>query len=63
LGESNGNDAVNIQNQKYLPIIYEYVQAEHVWKLLKWVDKLSEENKKVSFIHILNLVFVSDFVT
>ena len=34
-------------NQKYMAIIYEYVSPEHVWKVLKWLNTISDENKKV----------------
>ena len=34
-------------NQKYMAIIYEYVTPEHVWKVLKWLNTISDENKKV----------------
>ena len=39
---------LNVSNQKYLAILYELVQKEHVWKALRWVNTISEENKKVS---------------
>jgi len=29
-----------------LAIIYALVKPEHVWKLFKWVDTISEQNKK-----------------
>mmetsp|Transcript_13151 Transcript_13151/g.22261 ORF Transcript_13151/g.22261 Transcript_13151/m.22261 type:complete len:182 (-) Transcript_13151:640-1185(-) len=45
-GGENGNLQLNIQNQKYLSIVYELVKQEHVWKLLKWINSLSEQNKK-----------------
>lgn len=35
-------------NEKYMAIIYDYVQKEHAWKVLKWLDTISEDNKKVS---------------
>lgn len=40
------NDKVNVVNQKYLAILYDLVRPEHVWKLLKWVNNISEQNKK-----------------
>jgi hypothetical protein len=30
-----------------MQIIYDYVQPEHAWKVLKWLNTISEENKKV----------------
>jgi hypothetical protein len=36
------NDKVNVMNQKYLAILYDLVRPEHVWKLLKWVNNVSE---------------------
>jgi len=42
-----GNTAIlNVGNQKYLNIINQVVQKEHVWKLLKWVGTIGEEHKK-----------------
>ena len=38
----------DISNQKYMTILKDFVQTEHVWKLLKWVGQLSEDQKKVS---------------
>lgn len=35
-----------MKNQKYLAIIYELVKPECVYKLLKWTNIISEENKK-----------------
>ena len=35
-------------NHKYMAIIYDYVQPQHVWKVLKWLNTISDENKKVS---------------
>lgn len=40
------SDQLNVANQKYLAIVYDVVRKEHVWKLLKWVDNLSEQHKK-----------------
>lgn len=37
---------VRPQNEKYMAIIYNYVKPEHAWKVLKWLDTISEENKK-----------------
>lgn len=42
-----GNSPIlNVSNQRYLNILNSLVQKEHIWKLLKWVDRISEENKK-----------------
>lgn len=47
-----------------MAIMYEYVQPEHAWKVLKWLNTISEDNKKVSqfiyhhfslFIHFMFL--------
>lgn len=38
-------------NQKYMAIVYEYVLPEHAWKVLKWLNSISDENKKVSILH------------
>lgn len=35
-------------NHKYMAIIYDYVQPQHAWKVLKWLNTISDENKKVS---------------
>lgn len=51
---SSGNETLNqlnVANQKYLGILYEYVQPDHVWKLLKWLNSITEEHKKVSVVH------------
>lgn len=37
---------LNVNNQKYLAILYDFVQKEHVWKALRWINTVSEENKK-----------------
>lgn len=34
------------KNQKYMAIIYDYIQPQHAWKVLKWLNTISEENKK-----------------
>lgn len=31
-----------------MAIIYDYVLPEHAWKVLKWLNTINEENKKVS---------------
>ena len=36
---------IKTQHEKYMSIIYEYVQPEHAWKVLKWLDTISEQNK------------------
>ena len=36
------------RNDKYMQILYEYVLPEHAWKVLKWLNTISEDNKKVS---------------
>ena len=36
------------KNERYVAILYEYVQPEHAWKVLKWLNTISEDNKKVS---------------
>jgi len=36
----------HINNKKYLDVIKEMIQPEVVWKTLKWINTLSEENKK-----------------
>ena len=36
---------VKPQHEKYMAIIYEYVQPEHAYKVLKWLDTISEQNK------------------
>lgn len=42
-----GNSPIlNVCNQRYLGILNQLVKQEHVWKLLKWVNNISEENKK-----------------
>jgi len=45
----------NINNKKYLEVLKTLVQPEHVWRTLKWVDKISENNKRVSSSFILIL--------
>ena len=55
---NSGNETLNqlnCTNQKYLAILYEYIQQEHCWKLLKWLNTISEEHKKVSILTQLNL--------
>lgn len=37
---------VTPQNEKYMAIVYDYVQPEHAWKVLKWLNTISDENKK-----------------
>lgn len=41
---------LNVNNQKYLAILYDFVERDQVWKALRWVNNISEENKKVSLI-------------
>ena len=41
-------EPLNVANQRYLAIIYDFIKPEHVSKLLNWVSVLSEEHKKVS---------------
>ena len=36
------------RNEKYMAILYEFVKPEHAWKVLKWLNTISEDNKKVS---------------
>ena len=44
-----GNSGLlNVANEKYLAIIYQYVRPEHAWKILKWLNTISDDNKKVS---------------
>lgn len=47
-GKSGQSHLLNVapQNEKYMAIIYDYVQPEHAWKVLKWLNTISEENKK-----------------
>lgn len=40
-------ELLNCGNQRYLAIIYDLIKPECVWKLIKWVDNISEEHKKV----------------
>jgi hypothetical protein len=36
----------HINNKKYLDVLKEMIQPEYVWKTLKWVNTLDENNKK-----------------
>ena len=36
------------QHEKYMAIIYDYVLPEHAWKILKWLNSITDDNKKVS---------------
>jgi len=43
-------DLLNVKNQNYLSILYEIVQKDKVFMLLKWVNSLTDTHKKVSKI-------------
>ncbi len=47
-GSFGAGGLLNVSNEKYLAIIYQYVLPEHAWKILKWLNTISEDNKKVS---------------
>ena len=36
------------QHEKYMAIVYDFVLPEHAWKVLKWLNTITDENKKVS---------------
>ena len=38
-----------IQNKKYLEIVQLFIEKEHIWKLLKWINVLEPHQAKVSF--------------
>ena len=40
-----------IQNKKYLEIVQLFIEKEHIWKLLKWINVLEPHQAKVSFPH------------
>jgi len=39
-------DLLNVKNQNYLSIVYEIVQKDKVFMLLKWVNSLTDTHKK-----------------
>lgn len=50
LGRENSNSSMqpNIQNKRYLEIVKTMILPEHTWKLLKWINALSDKQMKVS---------------
>jgi len=47
------------KNEKYMAIIYEFVKPEYAWKVLKWLNTITEDNKKVSLTHQLIYINIS----
>lgn len=42
-----GNSPIlNVSNQRYINILNQLVKKEHIWKLLKWVNNITEQHKK-----------------
>lgn len=47
----------NIKNQKYLEVVKSFIKPDFIWKTLKWVDNLDEDNKRVSHLFSLTINF------
>ena len=52
-----------IQNKKYLEIVQLFIEKEHIWKLLKWINVLEPHQAKVSFPHFSHFFRVWDCLT